>query len=508
MAPSQPCVNSVDIIEELDFPNVIIPPRANTSSPPAQGFIEPPEPSKSGNDEQKHQGSKRFNKHVADTDWTRRHEKVLHVAWQSFQPPPYQISQSQLLCGKLPCDHHQGPSDYQKHIRDVEYTLWLNRHRGGVSRRWSDQLRDDERWEEEEQEEQLEYSSRLTLPSLPFSFELINEDQEKITNSIASLQKKDGMIRHARQLKAMKILLSGVDQEDTLQILDRLSPSQKFLRVEEANVRIAYGREEFHFLSEVPVYRMDTMPSETTDGIDDHHQCPTVPNTEGFWRMMHLDYTHIFEALHLHRTYGANFRIYGVRRGMSKYEYMERYEFEYGEGEWNQPHFIPGVFIAMAQRYRRKGRFGQGGTGNNVAPTRQILLTDGPNDWHHAHLYTTQVPDFLLSSFDKPTEMHLPLPPISNQKESIIKNGRQNEEELEEVPFDFPIRHTIIPYCPQDTFRERLREVIMLSRDSFRNTTNTHNVPSKTMSHSPIHSLQIDERHVGMIRKIVGRMNV
>ncbi|KAJ8126872.1 hypothetical protein O1611_g6765 [Lasiodiplodia mahajangana] len=283
----------------------------------------------------------------------------------------------------------------------------------------------------------------------------------------------DGKISYAKQREAMQILLSGVDPRDSLKIRDSLSPSQKFLRVEKEDIKIAYGRMKFHFLPRVPVYRIDVMPDidiEADEGItDDGHQGPTAPESEGFWRMVHLDFTHIFDGANTYRKYGRNFRTYGVRHVMTKYEWMDRFEYEYGEGEWNQPHFIPGVFIAMTQRYRRREWVGQGDEVADVPPVWQILLTDGPNDILHAHIYTTQVPDFLVSYFDTPTEMFLPLPPTDTQSNGAADHGSENKEEIEEVPFDFRIRHTIVAYRPSNTFRERLRESIMLSRDSFRN---------------------------------------
>lgn len=192
--------------------------------------------------------------------------------------------------------------------------------------------------------------------------------------------------------------------------------------------------------------------------------------------MVHLDYVHISEGLAMSRLYKRNFKKYGLAEGMTECEYMDRYEYEYGDGEWNHPHFIPGVFIAMAQRYRWRQWDGQKTNRsskniskknkvNNATPIWQILLTDGPNDNMHAHVYTTQVPPYIINYFETTGKSHLPPTPANNKK-----RGRVDHEGVgagRDMPFDFRIRHTRVSYDPNDTFRERLREAITYSRGGF-----------------------------------------
>ncbi|KAI1358364.1 hypothetical protein F5Y08DRAFT_350933 [Xylaria arbuscula] len=87
---------------------------------------------------------------------------------------------------------------------------------------------------------------------------------------------------------------------------------------------------------------------------------------------------------------------------------------------------------------------------NTTLPKRiwQIIFTDGPNDSVYAHLYTAQVPEYLIKSFKNPARRH-----VFNDKE---------EGEQKEVQFEFPIWHTRIPYRPYNTFRERLHHGVSL----------------------------------------------
>ncbi|KAJ8109878.1 hypothetical protein ONZ43_g6016 [Nemania bipapillata] len=130
----------------------------------------------------------------------------------------------------------------------------------------------------------------------------------------------------------------------------------------------------------------------------------------------------------------------------------------------------------MAQRYRLKQWDGQEvgipsrgkaekNEGDNAAPTWQVLLTDGPNDNMYAHLYTTQVPPYLVNCLETPGKLHLP--PLEADTTKHARDEGECKDAQGDMPFDFLIRHTRISYDPTDTFRIRLREAIIFSRDSF-----------------------------------------
>ncbi|KAI0877720.1 hypothetical protein GGS24DRAFT_510585 [Hypoxylon argillaceum] len=403
--------------------------------------------------------------------WTHRHEKVLHVLWQSLQPPSCPLPPCQ-----LPLNYLQSPSPGCRKQQIQQETLQTF-------------LRDDWKnprfiawWRRQYRlllpPSYLRSSSRLTrphLPLLPFSFELIKEDDRFISRTISDLRREFSLAPCNKQRDAIKIMLSGVDPFDTLKILNCLSPSQRFLRVEMERLEIMCGQRGFEFLPAVPIYRLGTILQTCNGKISGHHQGSTVSKAESFWRMAHIDYAHISKGMDMFNNYKRNFIVYGIREGMTTSECMDRYEYEYGDGNWNHPHFIPGIFIAMAQRHRQKKWVGQertfGGNevrnvpANYIAPTWQILLTDGPNDDMYAHLYTTQVPTFLVTCFEKPGQWHPPPSPAN-----VRNNARadyENEDARGDASFDFLIRHTRISYDPETTFRERLREAIVFSRDSF-----------------------------------------
>ncbi|KAI0454833.1 hypothetical protein F5B21DRAFT_473638 [Xylaria acuta] len=217
---------------------------------------------------------------------------------------------------------------------------------------------------------------------------------------------------------------------------------------------IMYGTTKYRFLSKVPVYRQETKGSSTAATDDED-----TDETGNFWRMVHLNRTDIVDGARRHPEHGENFRQYGVREGMSEDECSD---------EAGHPHFIPGVFIAMAQRYRLEEWDGQGGEEKdgqndkremaNGAPTWQILLTDGPRDRFCAHLYTAQVPGFIVDSFEAPAA------PTSTQGNGTTDRENGNRR------FKFPIRHNRVPYAPFNTFRERLRYAITVDRDGFGTT--------------------------------------
>ncbi|KAI1132719.1 hypothetical protein F5Y10DRAFT_292410 [Nemania abortiva] len=413
--------------------------------------------------------------------WTHRHEKALHVVWQPLQPP------SQVSLRMKPRHKCKSrPSCHRKLARDIQEGLRKLRKDVEEKHEWSDWMGKREiNWLPFYKSNPLRpLPPQRTLPSLPGSFELTCENSRVSMNAVLSLQNDNRGRTTLKQREAMQILLSAVDQWDQFSVRKRLLPSQKFLRVEKHALGISYGQKTFQFLLRIPTYRMDAMPGTnavTNDGsIDGRHQGPTTTETKGFWRMIHIDYAHVFDGMWKFHKLAWAFTIYGVRRGISRYEYSDRYEYEYGKDKWNQPHFVPGVFIAMAQRYQARKWTGQKAMDDGVSPTWQILLTDGPNDNRHAHIYTTQVPPFLVDCFKTPAKWY---PPPNIQKNGTVDHESEtaggSEPDVGEVPFNFPIRHTMVEYEPHSSFRERLREAIMFSRDSFRITDEHAQCPEK-----------------------------
>ncbi|KAJ2997092.1 hypothetical protein NUW58_g760 [Xylaria curta] len=312
-----------------------------------------------------------------------------------------------------------------------------------------------------------------------------------------------------RPQDAMQLLLSGVDKVDTIKTFDRFLDCQNFLRLELRSLDIMYDQTRFKFLPKVPVYSLDTKRFGDTS-----FKTEELWEKESCWRMAHIDYAHISDGMLYCKKNTKNFFKYGFREGMSLSECRDRYQQGYGDEGWSHPHFIPGLFIAMSQTYQRHQyrRWARGNSGKRdhkgktndtrdmyddeqggalVSPngipesyksrsvpadhtdsTWQILLTDGPNDQDFAHLYTTNVPSFIIASFASPSKLHFSVPPTETQQNSAAgcgsESGEKKECEYEDASFDFLICHTKIAYEPQNTFRQRLREAITFARDSYR----------------------------------------
>ncbi|GAP84351.1 hypothetical protein SAMD00023353_0701690 [Rosellinia necatrix] len=385
--------------------------------------------------------------------WTHRHEKVLHVVWQ-----PFQSTSSPLSPHPLSTLYYGRPSKRRKWQRLRQDLLQALEAKFKTHAEWRIWWENPRRLHPGSSGPPFLLASwRPLLPSLPFSFELISESNFMIKDCIRFLRQRFPMAPATRQEDAMKVLLSAVDDWDTLGVFANLPPFRHFLRVMPIDLEIRIGRLRFDFLYRVPIYHLDTK-----EGSLATHKFRNWKSKLGTcWRMVHLDYTRIVKAMNHFKRYKKNFHIYGACKGMTKYEYTDRYEYEYGDGEWSHPHFIPGVFIALSQRYECK-------LWEFQAPVWQILLTDGPNDELYAHLYTTTVPGFLIHSFDTPGELRIPIPPSSTGEGSSaghdIKDEQHNKHEHMDAPSDFVIYHTRIAYDPQPSFRERLRESIAFSR--------------------------------------------
>ncbi|KAI0422596.1 hypothetical protein F5X98DRAFT_99876 [Xylaria grammica] len=419
--------------------------------------------------------------------WTHRHEKLLHVDWRPFQPAsssPVPLVQRSLHAKQQRRKQRRRQQNTSVQAKELPkpQPVFMKRNRSRSLLRL------------------LLSSPQPLLPSPSLSFELIENHSSVVAHNIACLE--DGSPRRplARQ-QIVQFLLSAVDKSDTAKIFDRIRPCQKYLRLDNENISIYFGQRKHTFLSGVPVYRLKTKRNK-------HYG--TDYGDENFWRMLHLDYTHIKDALRQNKRYGSNYRKYGVRiRGMTMEECTVRYNYEQGDDKWSHPHFIPGVFIAMEQRYwngwwrgqklqksrekdtrrderedpkkrkcnnkhenetssgkAQKTSEAKSVTVNRVAPTWQILVTDGPNDGTYAHLYTTRVPMFFIKSLDKPAQCQFRDPPASTEHSGVTKHDKGCKHG--DVPFKFAIRHTMIAYKPYDSFRERLREAIVSSRDNLR----------------------------------------
>ncbi|KAI1421863.1 hypothetical protein F5Y12DRAFT_664056 [Xylaria sp. FL1777] len=405
--------------------------------------------------------------HVTPPFWTHRHEKLLHVAWQPFQPPP---------SPRLPspqCSRHSHRRRQQQQRR-LKQQLRLQQSKQATPRKLP-------RIVERRPQRRLVRNlyrplptpsqlQQLLLPLPPLYFKLTVEDQSLITYHICHIESGEFKSTYSIQ-RAMQALLSGVDEHPWFKILNPITPSRDFLRLREENLCIFYGQKRYYFFMGTPVYRLDTQGNN--ENVNNNEvSCgdlrgPTQRNSIGtFWRMIHLDSTHVSLSIPITRKYGRNFRRYGIRdTGMSMDECTVRYDYEHGDENWSHPHFVPGVFISMEQRYRRNEWNGQKGREKGVQADWQILFTDSPNDRVYAHLYTTRVPAFLVACFDEPTQWHSPVPSASEESNGASERKERNKHG--DVPFEFAIRHTRIAYKPYESFRERLRQAIVYSLGSF-----------------------------------------
>jgi hypothetical protein len=155
--------------------------------------------------------------------WTRRHEKVLHVLWQSLQAPSCPLS-----AGLPPSHSSQRPSPRRRKQQTRQEATQRFRRKIEKNPRWV-------HWWKNQHEHLLSslylFRHRPTLSLLPFSFELVAEDPLIISEIISDLRGESTLVPCTRRGEAMQILLSGVDRFDTLRIRNCLSPSQSILRV-------------------------------------------------------------------------------------------------------------------------------------------------------------------------------------------------------------------------------------------------------------------------------------
>jgi hypothetical protein len=226
-------------------------------------------------------------------------------------------------------------------------------------------------------------------------------------------------------------------------------PSQGFLQFQLEFLTIKYGPHSCPLATKVHVFRLIT--ASTMDiglAINNDHR-------PGFWRMIYLDGFDIQAWSDKYKRFARNLKLYG------DVDYVCDDPF----GSWRHPHFIPGVFIAMAQRYEKAKWYGQRkellvGKG---APTWQILISNRRADFVNAHLYTAQVPKFFLDCFNEPGRIHRPAE--ADRAETRNVDARQRNDASEGGQPDFLIRHTPVAHSPVETFLYRLRQAIILSRD-------------------------------------------
>ncbi|KAI0506916.1 hypothetical protein F5B22DRAFT_650231 [Xylaria bambusicola] len=448
--------------------------------------------------------------------WTHRHEKVLHVVWQPFQ------QSASLNSPSSRCSRH-GAQQKQRQQQLNQLRLRSQRKASqklilGVRRKPRRRLEWNNRYRPPLAPSQLQVSlssRRLSPPSPAPSFVLMELDFSTTVSYIFFLGGAHSYRTIVSAQLYLQRLLSGVDEEDCITKLHRVPTLQNFLRLQKENLRINYGKTAYPVLHNVPVYRLNTKVARSGESNgenparDSWQSEVSETETNRFWRLIHVDETHVAESLTKFYKYGRNFRDHGiVARGMSMREATARYEYLPGD-EWFHPHFIPGVFIAMEQRYRRNMWAGQKeceekpnvqgdtrhgqqkdksehkhggkhphqhkkkrtnrmkkqkvGTAykpptSDLAPTWQILVTDGSNDSKSVHLYTAQVPDFIIAALDKPAQRHCSNTP---------PQGGKTTTNDEDIRFEFLIRHTSIPHIPYKSFQTRLREAIISSRDSF-----------------------------------------
>ncbi|KAI0400160.1 hypothetical protein F4802DRAFT_505926 [Xylaria palmicola] len=403
--------------------------------------------------------------------WTHRHEKLLHVVWKIAPAPMSPLPDIPLPGHRYECKCNMRPSRKRNWHRFAQQIVVEARREATRPERETWWALQHQPWVEPLR--QKFPSVRTPLPSSPSSFVLVKEEETITSTAICSLRNCWDIRPYASQREAMQVLLSGVDESDSLDIFDHIPISRQYLRLEEQDLDIMYGTMKHGFLPPVPVYRL-----ATKRGGSDWADIEEADGDAGkFWRLAHIDQAHITQGYLAPKKGAANFYLDGVRNGMSYFECTDRYEYEYEVSNWNHAHFIPGVFIAMAQRYRMGEWEDQGGEygspsdtddddtppGADAARSRsprdgpiwQVLLTDPLNDLVYAHLYTAQVPGCVLDSLETPARRRIADP---------AAGGRDTR------PFTFPIHHTPIAYAPNDdTFRERLRTAIEYCRDNFHN---------------------------------------
>ncbi|KAI1309780.1 hypothetical protein F5Y03DRAFT_57891 [Xylaria venustula] len=467
------------------------------------------------------------NHHLYTTPpfWTRSHEKILRVVWRPFRPS--------LLNRQAYLQHTQSLGLGQRRREETKQIRQDSPHSPASS-----SSSDSQRTIPLQPRRRLSWHSRhkpLSTPSQPpggllspapplmpnlemLFFELLEGNLSSLISDICCLQ-NDGGGAYAinKKVTAMLRLLSGVNKYDTFNVLENISPSDTFLRADVEGLGLFYGKKRYRLLHgtfHTFVYRLGIKRNK----FNSNDTCSDCPGP--FWRMLHLDYVHANAATFSNR-FGRNFRFHGIRRrGMTMDEYKVRYDYERGCGKWSQPHFIPGFFIAMEQRYRRlkwngqkrkknaqktadhdqqentRGRKrerkgkpehsdnhrdqidnggdassvkpldennGQVGTTSSAAPTWQILFTDGHNDHVYAHLYTAQVPPFLIDCFQKPSQWHSPNPTTSAESNGAAEKKNGHGHAQEDASFDFTISHTRIKYQPYISFPQRLRRAIVRS---------------------------------------------
>ncbi|KAI0854577.1 hypothetical protein F4860DRAFT_522991 [Xylaria cubensis] len=303
------------------------------------------------------------------------------------------------------------------------------------------------------------WSPPTALLSIASAFPLVDISPAYVASCISVLEKGYGLYCgvHRPMVDLLNALYDG-NESSLKPILDALlNDGDKFLRVDTQRVDIVYGDTQYRFLPELSIYRQAIKRSSFAAADDEN-----ADEAETFWRMIHLNWTDVCAGARMFPEHGRNFHRYGVAEGMSVHERL------YGGPH---PYFIPGIFIAMEQRYRLRKWSGQKveetdekkdkRAGAHGTPTWQILFTDGPTHHTCAHLYTTQVPGFIVDSLEKPARSRIPALPTYFVDRSTLKVLK------EKGGFRFRITHARIPYFPQDTFRKRLRATITFHRDYF-----------------------------------------
>ena len=414
--------------------------------------------------------------YVTPLYWTHHHEKVFHVVWQPFTPPASvdAVERCRNRVKKL----------RQQQLRRRRRRPQRMKQQGQVSRmRKLAMKRIQKLWRRLSWDKRYrplltpsQFQALLSPPPpvplvSPGSFELAEwGDGSDALQPVIDLAKGCPVgLKHSRvfcfkqllkvcRQRGLQKILGGVDRLDSCAIYNRIPPLQNYLRLSHTNVSIQYGRRTYKFLQDLPIYRLRTKTAgvslETSDNCSSISSgSSSSKNKLGYpWRLLHLDGNALFskememEESHDHKR-GRNFlrEVDTGRKGLSMAECTARYDYASGTDKWSHPHLIPGVFIGLEQRARRKRLskqqlWGEGGkTGGGVGsqketsdvqrdftqvpsrrkPVWQIIVTDAPNDTVYAHLYTARVPEYLIASFERPGRPHVhprapPPPPPSS----------------------------------------------------------------------------------------------